>query len=138
MRPIKSFLLVCIYALAYYLLQYILYKTGVVEQFPNAKNLLNWDAKWYHSIAEHGYQYSLQSYSNSGFFILFPVIWKICALNPHMVVLVNIILFAAGFTMFHNLYKVDNATKFLWLTFPSFYIISVPYSEALFFSCLLC
>ncbi|MBZ0098626.1 MAG: hypothetical protein K8F30_06055 [Taibaiella sp.] len=131
-NSIQSFALALCYGIGYYLLQYLLYKLHVVPAFPAGETLLNWDAGWYHSIAKDGYQYSTEEYSNSGFFILFPLLWKAVGLNPWTVSFVNIVLFAAGFALFNTLYQLRTADKLLWLTFPSFYIVFVPYSEALF------
>lgn len=128
----QSFLLVFSYGIGYYLLQYVLYKINVVPGFPLERDLLNWDAAWYYSIVANGYQYSLTEYSNSGFFILFPFLWKVLGLNAWGMSLLNVGLLAAGFAIFHSIYPLKVRDKVLWLTFPSFYIAFVPYSEALF------
>ena len=134
--PVKNstqpFALAACYAVSYYLVLYILYRLNIVPVFPNENTLLNWDAHWYHSIAANGYQYSTEGYSNSGFFILFPLLWKALGVGPWGISFVNTVLFAAGFAIFNRIYKLNNADRLLWLTFPSFYIAFVPYSEALF------
>lgn len=131
-NSILTFILAACYAAGYYLLQYVLHRLGIVPAFPNEIALLNWDAHWYHSIMENGYQYSAEEYSNSGFFALFPLLWRLLGVGSWGISVVNILLFAAGFALFSNLYRLRWADKLLWLTFPSMYIAFVPYAEALF------
>lgn len=129
---VKPFFLSFFYALLFYAVQYALYSAGIISLFPTEHTLLNWDAKWYYTIVHYGYEYSLEGYSNSGFFILFPLIWKLLGLTQWGVCLMNITLFSAGFALFARIYKLRTSDMLLWLTFPSIYIAFLPYSEALF------
>jgi hypothetical protein len=131
-QTIISFLLALCYGIAFYFLQFILYKLGMVGTKPTGDNIIAWDANWYQDIVNYGSRYWAETNSSAGFFILFPLLWKLLGLNGWTVSFFNLLLFSTGFAIFNSLYKVDLRTKLLWLTIPSFYFAWVPYTESLF------
>lgn len=131
-KTLLTFSGVLLYGIIFYLIHFTLFHLGLTELKPATHTLLNWDATYYYSITEDGYLYSEETYSNSGFFILFPLIWKLLQLNVWTVSILNAVFFATSFTIFTGLFNINFKHKLLWLTFPSLYITFVPYSEALF------
>ncbi|HMG67284.1 MAG TPA: hypothetical protein VK588_06340, partial [Chitinophagaceae bacterium] len=45
----------------------------------------------------------------------------------------NYVFFAIGFSVLARMYKLSTVEKLLWLSFPTVYMMSIPYTEALFF-----
>ncbi len=127
-----SFFLALGYGIAFYILQYILFRFNVINTLPDTENLLGWDANWYHSIAKDGYMYWEGHTSNAAFFPLFPLIWKAVGGSVWGISFLNLVLFSVGFAVFNSVYKIEAKTQLLWLTIPSFYFVWIPYTEALF------
>jgi len=130
---INTFLLVIFYSLCFYAIQFLLFKTGLVPKMPTSDNLLSWDAGWYRSIAVNGYTFNKDAQSNTGFFILFPEVWKITKLGAWGISFLNITIFAFGFSILSSIFRLSFADKLLWLSMPAAFYVFVPYSEALFF-----
>jgi len=130
---LNTFLLVIVYACAFYCIQFFLFKAALVANFPTSENLVHWDAGWYKTIADDGYVFSNSGQSNSGFFMLFPIVWKITHLGVWGISFLNIIFFAIGFSLITNLFELSIADKLLWLSIPTVIFVFIPYSEALFF-----
>lgn len=130
---VKNLFTVISYAAVFIALQYFLYKFGLVSNFPNSENLLHWDAVWYKSIVENGYMYKATWQSNSGFYFLFPALWKVLHVGVIGICCINLLLFAIGFSMLTTLYPLKFREKLLWLSIPVIFYVLVPYSEALFF-----
>jgi hypothetical protein len=124
---------VLLYAVGFLILQYILFRTHLVANFPNELNLTYWDAGWYKSIADKGYQFDINSQSNTGFYYLFLAIWRVSHANPFAMSAINITFFAIGFSLLATIYKLGVNVVLLWLTFPTIFYAFIPYSEALFF-----
>ncbi len=76
---IKSYYIdtILMYLLSAIVLYCFLFKIGAITAFPNKYNLVTWDAGFYHSIKNGGYQYYTDRVSNIGFFPLFPYFWKL-------------------------------------------------------------
>ncbi|RYF83586.1 MAG: hypothetical protein EOO03_15365 [Chitinophagaceae bacterium] len=127
---LKAFVFALCYGFAFLFLQYFFSKTGFLIK-PDTHNLVSWDAGYYKIISESGYDERSES---MGFFILFPLIWKMSMAGVWGVVYLNIVLFAAGFALLCSaLEEKDNSLWLLWLTLPSVFFAFVPYSEATFF-----
>src|SRR5258708_5987458 len=92
----KSFIVVILYALSFFALQHLLFRIGIIHHLPDSSNLLHWDARWYHSVAEKGYEFDINKQSNSGFFCLFPAVWRLSHLGVYGICTLNLILFAIG------------------------------------------
>lgn len=128
----NTFLLAFFYGVFFYIMMQFLHKRDMIFILPDSKNLMYWDSAWYHDLAKNGYLYWTKGTSNSGFYFLFPLIWKLAGLNLYAIIVLNMAFMAAGFAIFTSLYKLSLAEKFLWLTIPSMYFCFIPYSEALF------
>jgi len=130
---INTFLLVVGYGAVFYGLQFFLYRTGLFAHYPDADNLVSWDANWYQSIARHGYGYSDRGQSNSGFFYLFAAIWGITGLDGLGISCLNLLFFAAAFSVLAGMFRLNLKEKMLWLSMPAVFFAFIPYAEALFF-----
>ncbi len=119
------------YGIAFYVLQFFLVKTGVFPVRPSAAGIHNWDVGFYDTIQTQGYT---GPGDHTGFFILFPLVWRITHLGIWGISLVNIGFFACGFAVLMQLLKEkDRLLWLLYLTLPSMYFNFLPYTEALFF-----
>jgi hypothetical protein len=126
-------LFVVIYVFLFYCLQFFLARFGMAAHYPTGENITSWDAGWYRAIAERGYIHDDQGQSNTGFYFLFPFLWKILHLNAWGISAFNALCFATGLGVIASLYKLSVAERLLLLTMPQVIIAFVPYSEALFF-----
>lgn len=131
-KVLFTFLTVVAYASAFYGIQFFLNKIGMVTNVPNHENLALWDGGWYKSICQQGYVHG-NGPSNTGFFILFPIIWKFSHLGTWGICLLNVLLLATGFAILAKIYDTDVHQQLIWLSTPSFFFFFVAYSEALFF-----
>lgn len=132
-KYITPFVQAVLYALLVYAIQFIAYKAGIFSFAPVSNTVLGWDATWYKSIAEDGYLYWGGTQCNSGFFLFFPLLWRWLHLGIWGVCVMNVLLFAAGFTIITQLLKPDKMQRWLWLTLPPIYFAFVPYTEAVSF-----
>lgn len=127
----KPFLFALGYAICFYLLQFFLAKTGTFINEPSDLNLKSWDVGFYDSIAHSGYDYDSR---NTGFFILFPIIWKWTHLGIWGITFLNIIFFSLGFAFLVKTLNIyDKIFWLLCLSIPSVYFAFLPYTESLFF-----
>src|SRR5262249_51191537 len=117
----QTFLLAVGYALFFYCFQFFIYKSGFAKNMPDAQNIMHWDCGWYRDLAKYGYEFSWQHSSTSGFFILFPLIWKIIGLNVWGICFLNILFFATGFSILTSMFRLSVADKLLWLSVPTVY-----------------
>lgn len=131
-NKLSPFFMVIVYSVCFFSIQFFLNKIGFLPNAPDEQNIALWDVGWYRNIATNGYVHTDGS-SNTGFFILFPLIWKISHLSVWGISILNILFFAIAFTILVNLYPVTTADKLVWLSIPSLYFIFIPYTEALFF-----
>ncbi len=129
---ISTFFTALCYGLGLYLIQIFLYKCGMLPYFPERGSLTNWDGIFYYSIVHEGYSYN-NWVSNTGFCVMFPWIWKLSHLGVYGICLLNITLFALGFSLLCRLMKPSISEQWLWLSTPSLYFAFIPYPEALFF-----
>ncbi len=116
------------------LLYCLLYIFGLIHIIPQENNLVQWDSGWYQSIVEQGYLFNENEQSNTGFFPLFPLIWKFTKLSNIGISILNLILFLIGiFLVFKSVKQLKPIVVLLSLSFPSLFFMYVPYSEAIFF-----
>lgn len=119
------------YGIVFYVMQIFLVKTGIFNHAVSADNLMVWDVNFYASIKENGYN---TESDNTGFFILFPLIWRITHFGVWGISLLNILFFSTGYAVLMTTLGERNKTFWLLcLTLPSVYFAFLPYSEALFF-----
>jgi len=128
---VKAFIFALCYGFSFYILQFFLAKTGMFSILPNSTNLKSWDVGFYDSIRQNGYD--AQS-DNTGFFILFPLLWKISGLGIWGITFLNIVFFALGFAFLMRVIEEEDPVFWLLgLTLPSVYFAFLPYTESLFF-----
>ena len=129
--PFKAFLFSFFYGILFYILQFFLFHTGVFNISINSNSLVCWDVSFYKSISETGYDHASH---NTGFFILFPLIWKFSHLGVWGMCALNIACFAAGFGLLMQI--LNEKEKHIWLlllTLPPVFYAFVPLTEAMFF-----
>lgn len=127
-----AFFFVLGYAMLFYTLQFFLAETHFLQTIPNEKGITNWDCNFYRIIKENGY--SKNDLNTSGFFILFPLIWKVSGLSVWGISALNIFFFALGFAVLMK--TLNNNDKLFWLfllTIPPTCLTFIPLTEALFF-----
>ncbi|MEW6469539.1 MAG: hypothetical protein AB1458_11470 [Bacteroidota bacterium] len=100
-------------------------KTGLLT----GSSLLNWDAQHYLKIAEHGYE----DIYTSAFFPLFPLIWKLSALGPVGISILNGLLFMVSLAFAGAVWGWTTRLLLLSASVPSLIFMFLPYSEAVFF-----
>lgn len=111
-----------------------LYQIGEIKQLPTNTNLTNWDAGIYLGIKEFGYSISKENLTgNTGFYPLFPYVWRFLGVNPIGVSLFNLVLFLFSFQWLAKVYNVSKKTSLLFLSLPSIAFFALPYSESMFF-----
>jgi hypothetical protein len=111
----------------------ILYAFEVVSVFPNAETLMRWDANFYRSIRDQGYIYLAEKNCNSGFFPLFPYLWKLSHLGTIGIVLLNVALFVAGTVLLCKRIEASPQILLVFLSLPFMFFMFTPLSESLFF-----
>jgi len=128
---LKPFLFALGYGLLFHLLQFFLSRSGIFIVTPTSQKLTSWDVGFYDNIRSSGYD---ANSDNTGFFILFPLLWKLSHLSVWGITFLNIVFFAAGFALLMKTLKTaDVSFWLLCLTIPSMYFAFLPYTEALFF-----
>ena len=111
-----------------------LYNIGEIKQLPNSNNLVNWDAGIYKSIKNAGYFFNIEtSKGNTGFYPLFPYLWKLFSLTPIGIAIFNLLIFLISFQLLIKAYKIPVDTTLLYLSIPSIIFFFLPYAESLFF-----
>ncbi len=105
---------------------------GITEQIPNKENLMNWDAGWYYSICKDGYSYSDSGPSNSGFFPLFPWLWKLSGLNSFAISVINALIAVFASAILFRSFHFGMREALLSLSIPSMFFLFIPYTESLF------
>ncbi|MEX1193058.1 MAG: hypothetical protein WEA99_13905 [Brumimicrobium sp.] len=112
---------------------FLLVQLGVLSEFPNNNNLLNWDSSWYHSIVNEGYYLDLENQCNAGFFPGFPYLWKLLGATPLMISIINGGLFISGLFILKEITQSDWKKYLIILSLPSTFFFFLPYSESLFY-----
>lgn len=113
---------------------FCLYFVGFFKSIPTESSMVQWDAGWYKSIVDKGYFFQENVQSNTGFFPLFPYIWKFSGLSSVGISVFNYLMFLIGVSFISKtLPKLKSSIVLLSLSLPSLFFMYVPYSEALFF-----
>jgi hypothetical protein len=99
----------------------------------NSLTLVKWDANWYENIRYNGYSFNQYTQNNTGFYPLFPYLWRILNLNAIGISVFNFIVFCISFLILDHEFKFNRIERCLMLSIPSVFFFFVPYSEALFF-----
>lgn len=130
----KDYTFILIHLLIISILYSMLYFSGFITIEISDNSILKWDAGWYFSIVEYGYNYLPNQQSNVNFFPLFPILWKILgACRPILISIVNIAMFLGGILILKKTFQFKNAEGLIFLSFPSMIFCMLPFSEAIFF-----
>lgn len=128
---IKAVIFAFCYSILFYILQFFFVHIGIFPNFPSAENIRHSDVGFYYSIAHNGYDVNS---NNTGFYILFPFLWKISHLDVWGIIAVNLIFFALGFgLLMQTIRQSERQFWILCLTMPAAYFAFIPYTESLFF-----
>jgi len=130
---LNTFLLVLGYGAFICCFILFLARAGFIQQIPTETTLFHWDSGYYLSIVNNGYISKGHGNDNTGFFILFPLLWRLAHIGVVGICIINYVLFAFGFSLLTSIYKVNTTEKLLWLSVPTVYIMAIPYTESLFF-----
>lgn len=128
----KTFLIALVHIL-FWLSIIVLLSQFNIMQFPNANNIVQWDAGWYQGIVKNGYSFVENAQCNIAFFPLFPLFWKIIHASPLVICIINFSAFFLGFIILSKAYSFNEKETLMVLSFPSLFFCYMPYSEALFF-----
>jgi len=133
----KPFLLFLLHLSVLFMVYKLMVFLSIIAPIPNLGLLKKWDAFWYLSITENGYQYNATDVSNSGFFPLFSYIWKIIwditGSEVHPIIYFNLIIFYVGMLMLKKAFNFSLTYFLLFISVPSNMFMYVPYTEATFF-----
>jgi len=132
-NTLRYLVLVCGVLLLIAFVYWLLFLFGLVNVLPNAETLMRWDADFYKSIRDQGYIYMEGKNCNSGFFPLFPYLWKLSQLGTIGIVLVNTGLFIAGTVALSRQMQASPQILFIFLALPFMFFMFTPLSESLFY-----
>lgn len=121
------------YLATFALTYYLMVQANVIQFYPTNGNLQQWDAWWFKSLSDNGYQFIEGQQSNSGFFPAFSYFWKYTGLEPMGISIVNLVIYFCGFLLIAREFKLTLLKSLLFLSIPSAMFMMVPYTEALFF-----
>lgn len=122
-----------LYLVLFLLLYSLLHFWGFYILVPDKNNILSWDAVWYDSIRTKGYEYNPNMTSNSGFFPLFPYVWRVLHLNSLGISVFNFLLFFISMGLLYRFFRFQISKLLIYISLPTGIFFFLPYSEALFF-----
>lgn len=111
----------------------LIYFTTFGNLIIEVSQFVHWDANWYISIKEGGYIFVENKQNNTGFFPLFPLLWKVTHLSIAGICILNLLLFILSFYLLVFFFEPKKKTQYLFLAAPSFLFFITPFSESLFF-----
>lgn len=112
-------------------LSFLYYQTHSL--WPDQASLTYWDAGWYHSIVQNGYQYNPTAANNTAFFPLFPYVWKILHVDAVGISAFNALMFIISSWLLFRSFPTHWRYKLLYLSFTLIVFYTTPMSESLFF-----
>ncbi len=127
---VTTFFTVLMYGLLMYCLQLFLHKCLFFFYAPEQETLLRFDAQSFHDLANNGYTPTLPGHMYQDHSFLFPWIWRIFSVNAFVMGIINLVIYATGFTLVTSLCKVTTDEQLIWLSLPSMLYMVIPYSEA--------
>ncbi|PPK85839.1 hypothetical protein CLV84_2746 [Neolewinella xylanilytica] len=110
----------------------ILYALDFITTLPNASNLLNGDATFYHSIQQQGYVYVPGVPCNAGFFPFFAYIWRLTGLGVVGIAALNATVFLVAIWLNCLLLRPHPVVLGIFLSLPFLFYAYTPLSEAFF------
>ncbi len=126
-----TFLFALAYGVVFYSLHFFFAETGFLKSMPESKTIMYGDAGFYNTIRQYWY---FKDPNANGFFILFPLVWKLSCLNVWGITALNLIFFSLGFGFLMK--TIEEEDKLFWLlmlTLPATFYAFLPLTEALFF-----
>lgn len=105
---------------------------------PDNDNMLSWDAEHYDEIRRYLYDPSQSWSGENAFYPLFPLLWRLFNFSPMGIAVFNWILYAVGLVLM-ALFFGNRLPRWSWLLLfcaPMLVVFMIPYSEALFFLCI--
>lgn len=135
MKLINYSRFVFIHIFCLFLVAVSLHFSGVVHILPLGDNLLKWDATWYNSIRTNDYSYATNIQSNSGFYPLFPIVWRVLHVSALQMSVINGLLSLLALAMLSKAYEISPFQSLIFISLPSLFFLYVPYAESLFFCC---
>ncbi len=106
---------------------------GGINGIPDNTNLIKWDAFYYHSIKESGYNHYWYMASNSAFFPFFSYLWRLTHLNGIGISIFNLFLFLFSVYLLYKTYSISIKYVLIFISLPAAIFFYVPYTESLFF-----
>lgn len=100
---------------------------------PFPTTLVRWDAMWYNAIRAHGYSFTPNVMSSTGFFPLFPLLWRVSHLGAIGISFLNLAIAAGALFLLQQTLRLRWSVVLLFAAFPSSLFLYLPYTEALFF-----
>ncbi len=97
------------------------------------EKLHRFDVNWYHDIANNGYSMENEGPSNTIFFPLFALLWRVLPLNEVGISLVNMSIYIASVVLILRAFRPLTNVLLVSLAIPSMFFLFIPYTEALFF-----
>lgn len=126
-------LLIIAYTILYFIMYNVLYFFQIVDEYPNAINIVKCDAAYYESIKNIGYLFKENEASNSGFFPLFPYFWKYTTLSSVGISILNGLIYIVSLNILCKIIKPEPIVLGLYMSLPCLFIMFTPYTEPLFF-----
>lgn len=96
-------------------------------------NLHRFDVNWYHDIASNGYSMENEGPSNTIFFPLFALLWRVLPLNEVGISIVNLLIYFVSVVLILRTFRPLTNVLLVSLAIPSMFFLFIPYTEALFF-----
>ncbi len=115
------------------ILFFIFRQFGMLDVWPLNEKFHQWDTGWYDNIRVNGYAFSESEQSNSGFFPLFPYLWKWTGFSVFGISLFNTSITIIALILLFREFNFKKSEILLGISIPSMFFLVVPYTESLFF-----
>ena len=113
----------------------VLVAVWCLQHYPaHLVSLLRWDALWYESIRAGGYHFEANAKSNTGFFPLFPYLWRWLGLSSAGISFLNGILMLGTTYWLARQLRLWWPAVWLFVALPTSLFFYLPYTEALFYA----
>jgi hypothetical protein len=106
---------------------------GFITEVPNTNNIVRWDAGYYQSIKDSGYQYFWFLSSNSAFFPFFSYVWRLFHVGAIGISIINLFVFFTGAYLLFREFSFSRLQLLICVSVPSGIFFFLPYSESFFF-----
>lgn len=103
------------------------------QGFPKPPAIAQFDAGWYKVINLFGYEYTEGKGGTTGFFPLFPYVWRWLNLGDWGIVIFNSLVYFIAIAWLTTLFGIQNKAILIFLALPSALFYYLPFTESLFF-----